>query len=318
MDLEFLDTLSAEFELRGGTNWFQASLGPGGSDFRYEASPALRGPYTVGPLLVRRTDALRLRVQQSRVDAGQALEVAPRREPVNRSPFKTRVPTVTLGPHLVNRAGDGSEFHSLREYHEGDSFRAINWKASARSTSLVVSQRVHESRTTLTLFLDARAVSAAGPACDTPLAHGCRVVLYGDGVNALAEAPGPRQVHELTQALARLAAAGSTPFATALAAVLPSLKPGTPVLLVSCLEGDPSVVEGMRLLRAKGLLPMVIASPVATAPTDPAEGGPEPGEAGIRSERERMLSALRGAGVPVVDALPGVSLDYLFRVGATA
>jgi uncharacterized protein (DUF58 family) len=339
MELEFLDALPPEFELQKGANWFQTHLGPAPTAVEYQASPALRGPYTTGPLTVRRSDALRLRVQQKRIEAGCVVEVSPRKEPFNRSPFKTRVPTVTLGPHLVNRAGDGSEFHSLREYHDGDSFRAINWKASARSKSLVVSQRVHESRTTLTIFLDARAVSAAGPASTSPLAHGCRVVLgvasgavqvrdrvriilYGKigekDVLEMPPAPGSRQIHELTRTLSRLAAGGSTPFAKALQGVLPSLAAGTPVLLVSGLEGDPSILEGMKLVRAKGLLPTVIASPIHTAPVDAEDGQPEPHADRIGRERAAILGGLRASGVAVFDAIEGIPLEYLFRLGATA
>lgn len=333
--LEFLDPLPPEFDLRRGHNWFQASLGRARAAVEYETSPALRGPYTVGPLLVRRSDALRLRVQQGVAAEARDVEVAPRKEPVNRSPFKTRVPTVTLGPHLVNRAGEGAEFHSLREYHEGDSFRSINWRASARSASMVVNQRVHESMTRLTIFLDARAVSAAGPASASPLAHGCRtvlgvaagavqvrdrirIVLYGDGASELPAAPGPRAIHKLTQRLSTLSAAGSTTFLEALDQVFPTLKPGTPFLLVSGLEGDPSVVEGMRRVRAKGMLPIVIASPVHTAPADPDEGGPEPEAGRIQAERAQTLRELHAMGITVYDAIEGIPLDHLFRLGGAA
>ncbi|HUR64077.1 MAG TPA: DUF4350 domain-containing protein [Candidatus Thermoplasmatota archaeon] len=334
-ELEFLDGIPSEFEVNAGSNWFQARLGMGVSAVEYDASPSLRGAHAVGPLRVRRMDALRLRLHEGEVGAAQAVEVAPRKEPLNRSPFKTRVPTTTLGPHLVNRAGDGSEFHSLREYHPGDPFRAINWKASARSKNLVVSQKVHESRTTLTIFLDARAASGAGPANATPIAHGCRVVLgvatgavqvrdrvrivlYGGETVEIPPGPGPRQLHELTRTLSQLEARGDTPFLAALQGVLPGLRAGTPVLLVSGLEGDASIVQGMTLLRSKGMLPTVIASPLHTAPADPADGGPEPDAQRIQDERTATVKALRGAGIPVLEAIEGVPLEFLFRLGAVA
>lgn len=334
IDVEASELLPEEFRLDAGSPWFQATLRPEPSSTSYTVSPALRGPYRLGPLRVRRTDPLRLRRHQVALP-GDTVEVEPRQEPVNRIPFKTRVPRVTLGPHHVNRAGDGSEFHSLRGYQDGDPFRSINWRASARSTQLVINQRVHESRTTVTVFLDARAVSGAGPASRTPLAHGCRAalsiaagalrvrdrvrfVVYGDGVRDIPPAPASRQLHELSRLLSGLAPAGSTPFQEAVDAVLATLSPGTPVLLASGLEGDPTLPAALGSLRARGLLVTVVASPIETAPVDKEDGGPEPDAPRIVAERAATLQALRGAGITVFEAIENVPLDYLFRVGVVA
>ena len=37
-----------------------------------------------------------------------------------------------LGVHIQQRRGEGSDFHQLREFREGDAMRQIDWKASAR------------------------------------------------------------------------------------------------------------------------------------------------------------------------------------------
>jgi len=270
-------------------------------------------------------------VDQAVVLEGVPVRVNPRRESVRKLPFRTRVPTATLGPHLVNRAGDGSEFHALRSYQSGDSFRSVNWKASARSRTLMVNQRVHESMTRLTLFLDARAVSAAGPAASSPLAHGCRaalsvasgalrmrdrlrVVVYGDGVNELPAMPGSRQLHQFTELLAGLDAKGETSFAEALNQVLPTLRPGTPILLATGLEGDDTIPDALRTARAKGLQPVVLASPLGLQPLD-GESQPEPDAAGIAQRRAHTVSAIQALGIPVFDAVANVPLDLLFRTG---
>jgi uncharacterized protein (DUF58 family) len=329
-EVEVLDALPPEFDVEGET-WFRARLGRGETKVPYTAKPALRGPYEVGPLRVRRTDPLQLHVHEVAAAPAHAVQVTPRKQPLNRVPFSTRIPSITLGPHLVNRAGDGSEFHSLREYQEGDAFRSINWRASARSTQLVVSQRVHESMTTVTLFLDARAVSGAGPAAASPLADGCRSALslasgalqvrdkvrfvaYGEGVQELA-GRGARQGHDLADLLAALPAKGTTGFGEAVAKVLSTLQPGTPVLLFSGLEADPSIPEAMRQLRARGLLPLVVASPIGTAPAHADEGGAEPDAEAIKAGRQATVQALRAAGIPLLETIPGVPLDHLFRLG---
>ncbi|HEX2066562.1 MAG TPA: DUF58 domain-containing protein, partial [Candidatus Thermoplasmatota archaeon] len=249
---------------------------------------------------------------------------------VRRIPFTTRVPTITLGPHHVNRAGDGSEFHALRDYAQGDSLRTVNWKASARSGSLMVNQRVHESMTRLTLLLDARAASGAGPATATPLADGCRaavsiagaalrvrdrirLVAYGEGLTEVPEAPGSRQLHELREALSCLPARGAMGLAQAVEAMATQLRPNTPVLILSGCEGDPSFVDGVRALRNRGCLPLVVASPVHVRP-DGAEPE-EPGAAALLAQREQTLAGVRALGVPVHETEPGLPLDDLFRLG---
>ncbi|HEX2066884.1 MAG TPA: DUF4350 domain-containing protein, partial [Candidatus Thermoplasmatota archaeon] len=331
VEVEAMDALPPEFNVVEGTNWRTLRL-HGTSRWSYTVKPALRGPYDVGPLVLRRRDPLGLHVREQVAAPATRLEVLPRRHPLNRVPFGTRLPSITLGPHFVNRAGEGSEFHSLREYQEGDSFRAINWRASARATQMVVNQRVHESMATVTLFLDARAVSGAGPASTSPLADGCRaalslaagalqvrdrvrVLVYGDGVRELSPGGGPRQVHELTDLLASLAPAGATSFEEALAGVLPQLRAGNPVILFSGLEADPSIPKAMQVLRSRGLLPLVVASPLGTRPMHADEGGPEPDAAAIETDRQATLRALRSAGIPTLETRRGVPLDHLFRLG---
>lgn len=330
--VEVQDTLPETFQLVQGSNWFRTTTRRAALEATYEVTPALRGPHAVGPLRVRALDPLRLRADDGVVLAADEVRVNPRREPVRRLPFGTRVPSVTMGPHLVNRAGDGSEFQALRQYQSGDPFRSVNWKASARSPSLMVNQRVHESMTRLVIFLDARAVSAAGPANESPLAHGCRavlsiaagalqvrdrlrVVVYGDGATELPPLPGSRQLHALTDLLAGLQPGGATPFGEALEQVLPSLRSGTPMLLASGLEADDSVVDALRKARGHGLRPVVLASRVGLEPKDPGQGGPEPDAQAIAAQRDETVRALQAMGIPVHDAVPNVPLDVLFRLG---
>jgi uncharacterized protein (DUF58 family) len=171
-----------------------------------------------------------------------------------------------------------------------------------------------------------------GPASASPLTHGCRTVLsvgagalrvrdrlrivvYGDGVQELPPMPASRQVHELTELLSGLPAAGDTGFLQAVQHVLPTLRGGTPVLLASGLEDDPSVIEGMRILRGRGLLPFAIVPPIGATPLDPDDGGPEPDADRLHASRKETMAKLQALGVPVFDAVPNVPLDYLFRTG---
>lgn len=336
VQVELLDPLPREFELVGGQSWCMAWIGPDAPALvSYRVRAALRGPYPVGPLSTRTLDPLRLRALESTVGRVDQILVHPRHEPLNRIPFKSRIPAHTLGPHLVNRAGEGSEFHSLRDYQTGDSFRIVNWKASARSKDLVVNQRVHESMATITIFLDARAVTGAGPVRLTPLNEACRAALgiaagavksrdrvrlyaYGAGVRDLARGGGPEQIQILSNVLAELEPKGTTGFREAIEPLLPSVKSGSPVILLSAFEEDPTVLEGLQELRRRGAVPYVVALSIQTQPkgTDQEEPESEPDADRLHAEYESTISELQGAGFPVVPAIAGVPLSLLLRLGA--
>ncbi|MEO0617560.1 MAG: DUF58 domain-containing protein, partial [Pseudomonadota bacterium] len=59
------------------------------------------------------------------------------------------------GLRLSRRRGEGIEFHQLREYREGDSLRAIDWKATARRSTLISREYEDERDQNVILMLDA-------------------------------------------------------------------------------------------------------------------------------------------------------------------
>ncbi|MEA3185024.1 MAG: hypothetical protein QOJ74_1501, partial [Ilumatobacteraceae bacterium] len=71
-------------------------------------------------------------------------------------PFPSVGSSGRLGQHLRMKSWGqtGSEFHSLREYVRGDDIRRINWKASARATSLIVRETAMEGIRRCTVVLD--------------------------------------------------------------------------------------------------------------------------------------------------------------------
>ncbi len=329
-EAEILDSLPQEFQLTGGHNWFQTLLRPGRpATFTHSVRGVLRGPYPVGPLRVRSTDPFGLRVLEQTADVAQDVLVLPRLEPLTRIPFKSRIPMLTLGPHLVKRAGDGTEFHALRDYQAGDSIRSVNWKASARHKGLVVNQRVHESMATVTVFLDARAVSGAGTLRLNPLNEGCRaafsviagallardkvqVFVYGDGVRKLGQGGQRIEAQAIGADLARLEPRGTTTLLEAVEAVLPDLKPKNPFVLVSGLEADSTVVDGMRLVRQREALAFVYALNLST---EPGVGAPEPEARRVLQERERAIAGIQATGTQVLSAVPGMPFGTLLQVG---
>lgn len=118
----------------------------------YRVPTERRGVLTVGPLTAVRGDVLGLATARRRVAGSEELLVSPRA-------YRLDIPELgngVLGRHLLTlaqRLGTG-EFHSLRDYVEGDEPRTIHWRASARSEELKVRQHTVEGLRRVVVVLD--------------------------------------------------------------------------------------------------------------------------------------------------------------------
>ena len=127
----------------------------------YELPTARRGALTVGPLRLRRHDALGLVSRAAQAGCVRTLWVRPRTHPV-------RLVAAGGGRGAgVVQAGTpfrGSvEFRSLREYVVGDEPRHVHWKSTARTGQLMVREFTDPRRPRLVVLLDNRR-SALAPA----------------------------------------------------------------------------------------------------------------------------------------------------------
>lgn len=59
-----------------------------------------------------------------------------------------------LGVHLQQRRGEGSDFHQLREFREGDSLRQIDWKATSRHRKPISREYQDERDQDIVFLLD--------------------------------------------------------------------------------------------------------------------------------------------------------------------
>ena len=57
-----------------------------------------------------------------------------------------------LGIHLLQRRGQGTDFHQMRDYRESDSFRQVDWNATAKSGKLI-SREFQDERDQQVIFL---------------------------------------------------------------------------------------------------------------------------------------------------------------------
>lgn len=128
----------------------------------YQLPTTVRGLIHLGPLVAEVRDPLGIAQRERAVAGVDVVTVAPRAHLVDIPELGSG----RLGRHLLalaRRLGPG-EFHSLREYADGDEPRSIHWRASARSDDLLVKQHTVQGLRRMLVVLDANAESYADSA----------------------------------------------------------------------------------------------------------------------------------------------------------
>jgi uncharacterized protein (DUF58 family) len=147
-----------------------------GANLTYRIPTDQRGLLELGPLRVERTDHFGLTMAGSFVGESHEVLVFPRRIDV---PFPHLDSAGSIGQQLRLRsfATSGSEFHSQREYVPGDDLRRINWKASARTSELIVREVAKEGLSRCTVAVDlSRAAYASNDRFEVAMSIAASVV----------------------------------------------------------------------------------------------------------------------------------------------
>src|SRR5580704_5320596 len=117
--------------------------------------PLTRGPDQLGTLYVWYENSLGLIRRRLRTPAPQTIRVFPDLAAVERyGKLHLRNRTIEAGLRRMKLRGTGTEFESLREWSDGDAFRRIDWKATARRGKLMVAQHEVERSQNVMLLLD--------------------------------------------------------------------------------------------------------------------------------------------------------------------
>lgn len=326
--VEARDRLPRQLKVEKGASYAYVALPAGGEDeLRYDVNGPMLGVYEIGPTDVRLEDPFGLFHEERSLGSGAPFWVLPRREDLRKAALTSNLPMPLLGDHQVNRPGDGFDFFALREYAPGDTLRSVNWKASARSGKMMVNQMMRTTAAEVLILHDARGVTAAGPEDRSPrvvLARACaslvelayakrdnaRLILYSDHVRELEPQPADRMIPLVLETMAELQPKGDFPLRLAVSQALPSLKPKTPVLILSPLVDDPTVVEAVSILMANDMIVAVITPRPISLP------GIEPTlESALMAERQALLQELRGFGAVVIELEPGASLAATMEKG---
>jgi uncharacterized protein (DUF58 family) len=124
-------------------------------ELRYQARPVARGEARFGQSELRIFSPLRLFQVKRLSGAPSPIRVYPNFRALARyTLLATDNRLSQIGVLQVRRRGEGMEFHQLREYRQGDSQRAVDWKATARTARLISREYEDEKDQRVLLVLD--------------------------------------------------------------------------------------------------------------------------------------------------------------------
>lgn len=142
--LGIIDEIPFQFQKRD--LWFRTVLKPGESkNINYELRPVKRGAYDFGLLNVYAKTPFGLIMRRYRFKENKVVPVYPSYLQMRKYQLLAISNRLSeMGIKKMRRIGNSMEFEQIKEYVKGDDYRTINWKATARRSSLMVNSYTDE------------------------------------------------------------------------------------------------------------------------------------------------------------------------------
>ncbi len=299
--------------------------------------PVRRGPGELHDLWLRWRGPLGLAARQKHVPLDALLRVWPDLSAVRSPTLQTFLRDSQFGLVARRIRGEGTQFEALSEFESGMDRRRIDWKASARHTSLYARENEAERDNQIVFAFDCgqsmcepvdglpridRAVSAALTAAYVALKGGDKVSLFGFADHPQLMTPfvtDTRAFHRLQSAAADLDYIPREPnFTLALATLTARLKRRSLIVLFSDFA-DPTSAELMvesveRLVRHHLVIFVTMVDTeleelTATEPDTMGDIAVAVGADALARQRQLVLSRLQRLGVNVIEA-PHETIGY--------
>ncbi len=138
--VSIIDELPAQFQKRDFE--YKTSLSKGDKkEYRYTVRPVDRGEYVFGNLNVFASSPLKIIKRKFVFQKDQMVPVYPSIIQMQQYDFLAINNQLTeVGLKKIRRIGHTQEFEQIKEYVQGDDFRTVNWKATAKQNQLMVNQ----------------------------------------------------------------------------------------------------------------------------------------------------------------------------------
>lgn len=115
-----------------------------------------RGVYSLGPLLLERSDAFGLASSRTEVAPVTELTVYPRVDDISPLPYTMGQDPLAGTDHPTTLGPAGDELYALRAYEVGDDLRRVHWKSTAKLGELMIRQDEMPWQGRATVVLDLR------------------------------------------------------------------------------------------------------------------------------------------------------------------
>ncbi len=124
-------------------------------EFLYEVRPTIRGEYSFGNIQVLISTQLNLVQRKVPIPANMEVKVYPSFIQYRKYSFLAISNRLEeAGVKKVRQIGSNKEYEQMRDYVQGDDFRIINWKATARRNTLMVNQYQEEKSQNVYCLID--------------------------------------------------------------------------------------------------------------------------------------------------------------------
>jgi uncharacterized protein (DUF58 family) len=151
---ELHDHHPASLESQGLPRRLALAAGQWG-EVRYQARPVARGEASFGRTELRIFSPLQLFQVRRFSGEPSRIRVYPNFRALARyTLLATDNRLSQIGVLQVRRRGEGMEFHQLRDYRQGDAPRAIDWKATSRTTRLISREYEEEKDQRVLIVVD--------------------------------------------------------------------------------------------------------------------------------------------------------------------
>jgi uncharacterized protein (DUF58 family) len=328
--LEVHDHHPASFEAQGLP--MRLALGPNEwQEVRYQVRPVARGETRFDRSSLRLFSPLGLWQAKRRSGEAQAVRIYPNfRALAKYTLLATDNRLSQIGVLQLRRRGEGTEFHQLREYRQGDPLRAMDWKATARTARLIARQYEEERDQRVLLVIDCSRRMAAKDDELSHFDHTLNAALLlahvalrqGDAVGMLTTGGvhrylEPRKsvaaVHAMLNRLYDLEPTLAVPdYDQAAREVMRHMRRRALVILLTNLrdEDDENLMPALRLLRTRHLVVLaslreaIISRALATRVDTFDRAVTHAAAAEYLGLRERVFRRIDAAGVLALDVEP--------------
>lgn len=138
--IRVIDEIPHQFQVRNTS--FDTLVRSGEKEtLAYELRPVKRGEYAFGALHVYVTSPIGLVLRRFSFGEGKTVPVYPSYLQMHQYQLLAiHNRLADMGIKKIRKIGHNFEFEQIKEYVQGDDFRTINWKATARKAQLMVNQ----------------------------------------------------------------------------------------------------------------------------------------------------------------------------------